>query len=163
MSSYQSLFAAVLDVTSVKPEVKTWMQNLLLPGLLQGFTTVPNLTSPHPQPSQKSTSFPPVPLHHQVPELWGVHHSNTVCISKAYAAKASFWNPCSLRGHQGFTQILGFPRQLHIFNCFRFPTLWLKARVTSFFTIKQGRRHVFQDLVLKKYNTPFHLQEPTAF
>jgi len=137
MSSNQALFAAVLDATSVKPEVKTWTRPLPQPGLLEGFTALPSLTSPHPQTSQ--TLHPSLQSSFTIRfHSYGVSLTVTQPISlKARTAKASFWNPRSPRGHQGFMQVLGFPKQLHAFNYFRLPTLWLKAGAISFLLYNQ--------------------------
>lgn len=58
--------------------------------LLKGFTAVPNLISPHPKPLQNLYPSPSIIFHHQIPKLWDAHHNNTICITKAHIAKASF-------------------------------------------------------------------------
>lgn len=87
-----------------------WSQNLNAASFSdRSVTRLHCCASPHaPTPTTfaKYVSFPSIIFHHQVPKLWDAHHNNTICISKACIAKASFWDPCRfLRGHQDFMQI----------------------------------------------------------
>lgn len=81
-------------------------------------------------------------LPHQLPKLWRVHPGNAACISKAYITKSSFWNTCSLREHQGFMQILGFPKQLHICNYFRFPAFLTLGKSDFLSSLQSNRAEV---------------------